>query len=112
MVTIEDIIEALIGEIYDEHDESSVEEDCQVINDVTLIATGRMKISELEKLLDIEFDNYNKEEYETLSGLIMDTTGLIPKIGDVIKLHKNVKAEIVDADLRSIKKIKLHLVDL
>ena len=76
LVTMEDILEELVGDIWDEHDE--VEEDFRRLEDGTLEAVGSARLEELFELLDI------REEYDavTVSGWVMQELGSIPRAGD------------------------------
>ena len=76
LVTMEDILEELVGDIWDEHDE--VEEDFRRLEDGTLEAVGSARLEELFELLDI------REDYDavTVSGWVMQELGSIPRVGD------------------------------
>ena len=73
LVTMEDILEEIVGEIYDEYDE--VEDIYQEIDDNTFILSGSMAIYEVEGLLNIEIED---GDYDTLSGYLIEELGRIP----------------------------------
>lgn len=73
MVTMEDILEEIVGEIYDEYDE--VKSTWKRIDDNTFILSGSMNIYEVEKILDIEIED---GDYDTLSGYLLEKLGKIP----------------------------------
>lgn len=99
LVTLEDILEELVGEITDEYD---VEEpNIEPVNDDTYRVNGRLPIDELEELLDVELPH---EEWDTVGGLMMGVIGDIPTQGqDVDFQGLNFKAEKVQG--RRIAKI-------
>ncbi len=74
MVTMEDILEELVGDIYDEYDE--VHEEYKKIDDNTYIFEGTIPIYDLEKIMEIDIP---EGDYDTLSGFILDQLDRIPK---------------------------------
>ena len=74
LVTMEDIVEELVGEIYDEYDE--VEEQYEKIDDKTYMISGSMPIYDVNKLLET---NIPEGYYDTLSGYLQEELGRIPK---------------------------------
>ena len=99
LVTLEDILEELVGEITDEYD---VEEpNIEPVDDDTFRVNGRLAIDELEELLDVELPH---EEWDTVGGLMMGLIGDIPTEGQEIDFQGlNFKAEKVQG--RRIAKI-------
>ena len=73
IVTMEDILEEIVGEIYDEYDE--IDNKYEKIDENTYLMSGGMSISDIEKLLDIEIPD---GDYDTLSGYLLDGLGRIP----------------------------------
>ncbi len=73
IVTMEDILEQIVGEIYDEYDE--VEKNYEKIDENTFVLNGAMSVSEVEKLLDIEIP---EGDYDTISGYLLEELGKIP----------------------------------
>ena len=73
IVTMEDILEEIVGEIYDEYDE--IDKKYEKIDENTYLMSGGMSISDVEKLLDIEIP---EGDYDTLSGYLLDELGRIP----------------------------------
>lgn len=105
VVTIEDILEEIVGDIQDEFD--SEEALFRVTEDGTMIADSRIHIEQLEKHFGIEIE---KDKFDTLGGLIFHLTGKIPSIGDII--HGNyLQMKIVDADPRKIKKVEITKIE-
>ena len=73
MVTMEDILEEIVGEIYDEYD--VVKKDYEKLDENTYMLTGSLSVSEVEKILDIEIP---EGDYDTLSGYLVEELGRIP----------------------------------
>ncbi|MDX1923653.1 MAG: transporter associated domain-containing protein [Rickettsiaceae bacterium] len=107
IVTIEDIIEELVGKIEDEHDAEDVEvETFKQINQNTLLCNARVEIEEIEKALSLQLKKQN-DYFETIGGLVLARAGYFPKSGTTIALEDNIFAEILEANAKSIKTIKL-----
>jgi magnesium and cobalt transporter len=109
LVTIEDLIETVIGEIEDEHDEDEgalwKEEKPGVI-----LAQSTAPLEELEAALGIRLRTGEEdEEIDTLGGLVFLRTGRVPARGEVVDHESGAEIEIVDADPRRIKKLRIRL---
>lgn len=103
LVTLEDLIEEIVGEIQDEHDKNPGEMVEQ--RDGCYLIDGRVEIEKIEELLGIEFP---AGKFKTLSGLILHEAKKIPLKGEVIKIG-NLDATIEVADERSIKKVRIKV---
>ena len=109
LVSIEDLVEEVVGEIADEHD---VEEAPLIRTDqrLGLIADARVPIEDLEKHLGIELVSGDQEEdIDTLGGLVFALAGRIPELGERVLHPSGVKFEVLEADPRRIKKLRIHL---
>ena len=108
LVTIEDLVEELVGDIEDEHDLSTV---CRLekLQDGSVILEARIEIDLLEDLLSsIRKEDLN-EEIETLGGFIISIAGRVPVKGEVIKYSPSgLKFEILEADPRKVILVKLR----
>jgi len=108
LVTIEDLVEEIVGEIEDEHDSNSgphIHEQ----KDGSFIADARLPIEELEALTGIDFlPEEEDEEVETLGGLVFSEEGRVPVRGELIKHKSGIVFEILQADPRRIKKLRIH----
>lgn len=110
LVTIEDLIEQIVGDIEDEHDEI---EEAHVVQDSKLgmTASARTPIDELEKLLNVTLvDEEDAEEIDTLGGLVFSILGRVPARGELIRHETGVEFEVLDADPRRVKKLKIYPV--
>ena len=108
LVTIEDLIEPVIGEIEDEHD---AEEDVFWIEEAPgrYLAQARSPIDEFEaelgQKLGLEDDD---DEIDTLGGLVVRLAGRVPARGEVVKHPDGLDFEVVDADPRRIKRLRVR----
>ena len=107
LVTIEDVIEEITGEIEDEHDEKNLP--MLIKSSVnTFEASARIEIDELHKVTNVEFLNsYDNDDVDTLGGLIFSITGRVPQRGEIIKHSSGTTFEIKDADPMKIKSVKV-----
>ena len=103
LVTIEDILEELVGEIEDEHD--SDEEELIQISENEFIADAKLDIESFEEYFDLDV---GEQDVETIGGLMINKLGILPKIDDEIILG-NMKLKVVVADKRKIKKIGISI---
>jgi len=108
LVTMEDLFEELVGEIQDEHDGMETHM-MHWVGDHTLEADARAKIEEVEEALKEKFtDGVDHEaEYDTLGGFIFSNLGRVPAKGEVMKLKNNLKIEIIAADPRRIRQVRI-----
>jgi len=102
LVTMEDIIEEIVGEIQDEYDEETpiVEK----INDENFIVKADAIIADANDYLPVPLPE--SDDYETIGGLIIDEIGNIPELNEIIKLE-NYECKILKRSKRSIESIKL-----
>ena len=108
LVTIEDLVEELVGDIEDEHDLST---ECRLekMQDGSIVLEARITIDLIEDLLSsIRKEDLN-EEIETLGGFIISIAGRVPVKGEVIKYSPSgLKFEILEADPRKVILVKLR----
>lgn len=88
MVTIEDLIEEVVGDIQDEYDKS--DEVIKKISDRTYVVSGNVELEELEeKYPEVNLHDVDEDEFETLAGYIINHIGRIPKVNEEIQIHGN-----------------------
>ncbi len=108
LVTIEDLVEEIVGEIQDEHD--VVEGPLLVENsDGSYDADARAEIEELEHLVGCDLlPEDREEEVDTLGGLVFSLLGRVPQRGEVIGHPCGLEFEVVEADPRRIKRLRVR----
>ena len=107
LVTIEDLVEELVGEIEDEHDETS-EIKIEKLNFNTIIVEARVTLDFLQERLNLDLSKFKNEEFDTLGGYIISLSGRVPIKGEVIRDTKNkIEFEIINSDKRKIIKVKI-----
>jgi putative hemolysin len=104
IVTIEDILEELVGEIVDEYEETPPET-LKKIDESTIEIDARMYIDDLNE--EFELSLPEEEDYDTVAGFVLDHLGCIPKTGETFDYH-NVKFTIIKAQARRIDRIKVQ----
>ena len=101
LVTIEDLLEQIVGDIQDEYDLET--ERLFVEADGAIVADGRLPIEELEEYFDVTIE---REKFETVGGLIFHLTGRIPSEGEVIQ-SDDLVLTVLEADERRIGKVRI-----
>jgi len=105
LITIEDLLEQIVGDIQDEYDS---EESLLTVNaDGSITADGRLPVEELEEHFEIEIE---RDKFDSIGGLVFHLTGKIPATGDTIE-GAGLRLTIIDADLRRVKKVGITLLD-
>lgn len=108
LVTIEDLLEAVVGEIEDEHDELAAALIRKVGPD-TYIADARAELSDVRQMLGPDFDPGDyAEEVDTIGGLVFDLAGHVPKRGEHVTKLAGFQFEILAADSRRIKRLRIR----
>lgn len=105
VVTFEDLLEELVGEIVDEY-EPPEPEPLVVIDDDTVEADAKLRIDEINDELDIELPE--GKDYDTVGGFVLSELGKIPNVGEELSCE-NVQIEIVDADDRRINRVRVSV---
>lgn len=103
LVTVEDIIEELVGEIEDEDIEQEEIIRLSVSQDGYCDVPGSTEIEDVEELLELDLED---EDYTTIAGLVVTEAGYVPKIGDKLEL-KGLSIEILEADEKRITLLRL-----
>jgi CBS domain containing-hemolysin-like protein len=106
IVTLEDILEELVGEITDEYEETPAEP-IKKIDDNTIEADARTYIDDLND--EFELDLPEDEDYDTVGGFVFSRLGYIPKADETFE-YENLKFTIASAEARRIRRIKIQKV--
>lgn len=107
LVTVNDVIESIIGEIDDEH----ISDDPNKIidkDDGSIIADGRVGISEFETRFGAILSDEEREESDTLAGLVFSIAGRVPARGEILTHKSGMVFEILDADPRRINRLRIR----
>ncbi|MFQ5413887.1 MAG: hemolysin family protein, partial [Phycisphaerae bacterium] len=105
LVTIEDILEELVGEIVDEY-EAAEPAPMKRIDDCTVEVDARMRIDDLNHELDTRLPEDG--DYETIGGFVFSTLGKVPTIGEECA-HHNIAIQVIGAEPRRVTRLKLHI---
>ncbi len=108
LVTIEDLVEEIVGEIKDEHDFEEIDI-IKKISKKTYEVSARLAVDEFEKKLGIFFESVDKEDIDTVGGLVFNLIGKIPSRGQVISHKSGLEFTILDADTRKIKRLLVNV---
>ncbi len=108
IVTMEDILEEVFGEIKDEFDEAELA--YSKLDENTYIFEGKTALHDITKIIDLPIDYFEKVkgDSETLGGLLMEIQEGIPSKGDKI-IYDNIAFTVESADSRRIKRVKMHI---
>ena len=108
LVTIEDLVEEIVGEIKDEHDLEEIDI-IKKISKKTYEVSARVTVDEFEKKLGVFFESVDKEDIDTVGGLVFNLIGKIPSRGQVIGHKSGLEFTILDADTRKIKRLLVNV---
>jgi CBS domain containing-hemolysin-like protein len=106
LVTIEDLVEEIVGEIEDEHDE-----DGPTIArnpDGSILVDARTEVEELEELIGPFLTDEEREENDTLGGVVFSLVDRVPRRSEVVTHGSGVEFEVVDADPRRVKRLRVR----
>ena len=109
LVTIEDLLEQIVGDIIDEHD---VEEDQLWVEERpgVFLVYARLELDDFLEQTGVDLKDHDTlEEYDTIGGLVSSLTNRIPVRGEVVRDKMNNEYSVVDADPRSIKRLRVFL---
>ncbi len=108
LVTIEDLVEQIVGEIEDEHDDAQTKL-LRKLPSGLYDADARLPLEELQAELKVEFvsDSDDAEDIDTLGGLVFYLAGHVPVIGETITHESGFRFEIVDGDPRRVTRLRV-----
>lgn len=108
LVTLEDLLEEIVGEIEDEHDILDKPPELKQVSPRVIEADARVELSELENMIGHFMNEEDKEaEIDTVGGFVFHIAGRLPYRGEIITHESGLKFQVVDVDSRRIKKVKI-----
>ena len=108
LVSIEDLVELIVGDIADEHDEAELPAVTRQ-SDGSFLATGRASLDDVRNVIGDEFDvGEAAQEVDTLGGYLVMRAGHVPVRGELVPGPALFEAEVLDADPRRVKRVKIY----
>ncbi len=105
LITIENLVEEIIGEIKDEH---TLSPQFDIADDGTALAEARLEIATLEAAVGRFLSKPARDEIDTLGGLVIALAGRVPGRGEIIRHPSGLEFEIVDSDPRHVSMVKIR----
>ena len=106
LITIEDLVEEIVGEIEDEHDADDSEEIFQKIDDKTILVKSGYKIEDMEKYYDVKI-KIDDEEIDTVGGLLFFLANKVPKNSQVYNYENILEFKVIKASARRIESLQI-----
>lgn len=114
LVTIEDIVEEIVGEIEDEYDipDDNVYLRIRKISDNVIQAGGRVEIEKISDFLQGRLNEENIDnDFDTVGGLVFSLFKKVPEVGETLKHSSGIEVKILEADARSVKLVEITRID-
>lgn len=109
LVSMEDLVEEIVGEIQDEHDDEEEAESYVWVDDHTIEADARMEIEELDHCFGGQFVLHeDEEEFDTVGGLVFSHLGHIPETGEEFDYPTGLRITILEAEPRAVKRVRIQ----
>jgi len=103
LITLEDIMEEIVGGLQDEFEALEAEKEVEVLDERTFVVSGATGIDEINELVGIELES---EEFHTIGGFLFGLFGHLPKTGEQMRYH-GLRFLILEMDGKKIEKIKI-----
>lgn len=112
LVTIEDVLEEIVGDIQDEFDAKAADTDGKVkkVDEYTLVADGHAHVGEINKMLGSDLIPED-DDYETAAGFVLDNLGHIPKVGESFVYEEKLTVRVLQADERRVRRVRLQMAE-
>ncbi len=108
LVTIEDLVEEIVGDIEDEHDETAQQVRAQ--EDGSYIADARTDLEDFRALTNLELAlPEREEEIDSLAGLVISLLGRVPQRGEIVQHPAGAEFEVLEADPRRVKRLRIRM---
>ncbi|KAI4442784.1 HlyC/CorC family transporter [Schaedlerella arabinosiphila] len=105
LITLEDILEEIVGEIHDEYDENE-ENFVQKVNDLEYIVEGSLSLDDLNDRLDLELES---EDYDSLGGFIIQRLDRLPEVGDEFTTEDGIRMIVDRLDKNRVELVHIYL---
>jgi CBS domain containing-hemolysin-like protein len=106
LITLEDIMEEIVGGLQDEFEAIESEKEVEVVDERTFVVSGSTDIDEVNELIGIELKS---EEFNTIGGFLFGLFGHLPKLGEQLRYH-DLRFLILEMDGKKIEKIKINKI--
>jgi CBS domain containing-hemolysin-like protein len=103
LITLEDIMEEIVGSLQDEFEAIEAEKEVEVVDESTFMVSGSTGIDEINELIGVDLDD---EEFHTIGGFIFGLFGHLPKVGEQLRYHE-LRFLILEMEGKKIEKIKI-----
>jgi putative hemolysin len=103
LITLEDIMEEIVGGLQDEFEAIEAEKEVEVLDERTFVVSGSTGIDEINELVGIEIES---EEFHTIGGFLFGLFGRLPKTGEQLRYH-DLRFLILEMDGKKIEKVKI-----
>ena len=110
LVTIEDVVEEIVGDIDDEHDDPANVIQLQRRADGSIVVDARMPIDAFEEQIGSILQEEERQAIDTLGGLVFTLAGRVPLKGENLRHTSGISFEVLEADTRRIKRLRVHNV--
>lgn len=107
LITIEDLVEEIVGEIEDEHDADDESELLSKINDNEILVNASFKLDELEKYFNMKLNFENDDEIDTVGGMLFYIANKVPKNNQVYKYQDILQFKVIKASARRIESLEI-----
>lgn len=106
LITLEDIIEEIVGGLQDEFEAIEAEREIEVIDERTFIVSGQTGLDEINELVGAELSS---EDFHTIGGFVFGLFGRLPRVGEQVRYH-NLRFLILEMEERKISKVKISRI--
>ncbi len=106
LITLEDLMEEIVGSLQDEFEKIQAEKDVEIIDERTFIVAGTTPLDEVSELVDVKLES---EDFHTIGGYVFGLFGRLPREGEQIRYH-NLRFLVLQMDGKKIAKIKITKV--
>ena len=110
LVTIEDLVEEIVGDIEDEHDAEDDDAKVTIVNKKTIITNASYKIIELENFFKVKIELAKQEEIDSIGGLVFSIAHKVPKINEIFTFNNQLQFKILNANDRRIIRLEIKKI--